>query len=108
MMLLSCGGAGDFGDSEWGGSEYGEAAGGLAVGVAATALNRGLTGDCWGRCSPGFSCNRESGLCEQGDCDPPCPAGMSCSLTTTGTECRGNPAPVVDPFGRDPAEGTGW
>jgi hypothetical protein len=91
--LVSCGGAGDYGDSE-----YGDAAGGLAIGVAATAVNRSITGDCWGRCSPGFSCNRENGLCERGDCDPPCPGGMSCTLTTTGTECRGDPTPVIDPF----------
>ena len=92
--LLSCGGMGEY----EGDSEYGDAAGGLAIGVAATAANRGITGDCWGRCSPGFSCNRENGLCERGDCDPPCAEGMSCHLTTTGTECRGEPASVIDPF----------
>lgn len=85
-------------------SEYGEAAGGLGVAVAATAVNRGMTGQCWGVCSPGYACNRESGLCERGDCDPPCAAGMSCALTPTGTECRTTPTPVVDPFDqrRDP------
>jgi hypothetical protein len=82
LPLASCGG----------GSEYRDAAGGLAVMTAATAVHRAATGDCWGRCSPGYSCNRESGFCERGDCDPACPGGMVCTVTPTGTECRGDPA----------------
>lgn len=93
-MLLGCGGASEYGDT----NEYGDAVGGLAIGVAATGANRAANGDCWGRCSPGFSCNRENGLCERGDCDPPCPGGMSCTFNATGNECRGDPEPVLEPY----------
>ena len=100
---MSCGGAGDYGDSD-----YGDAAAGLAVGVAGTALHRASTGSCWGRCSPGFACDRESGLCERGDCDPACPGGMSCTLTPMGTECRGDPGLTVDPFDVESTGGSEW
>ena len=85
VPLVSCGGS----------SEYGDAVGGLAVMTAAVAGHRAMTGACWGRCSPGYACNRESGFCERGDCDPACPGGMECIQTITGTECRGEPPPVT-------------
>ncbi len=93
-VLLGCGGASEYGDT----NEYGEAAGGLVIGVAATGANRAANGDCWGRCSPGYSCNRTSGFCERGDCDPACPGGMTCTLSPAGPECRGDPAPIVEPY----------
>ena len=39
--------------------------------VAATAVNRSLTGECWAVCSPGLHCNHRSGLCEKDKEMPP-------------------------------------
>lgn len=41
-------------------------------------VNRAITHDCWARCSPGYYCDEASGLCEQGECIPPCTRGQSC------------------------------
>src|SRR4051794_21177141 len=47
-------------------ASYGRAAGGLAFGVAAAAVNRAVTGDCWASCTlPDTLCNRKTGLCEK-------------------------------------------
>ncbi len=55
--------------------------------VAFAALNRAATGDCWGRCSNGYVCNHESGLCEPGECNPSCTAGYQCSVVPAGYAC---------------------
>jgi hypothetical protein len=80
-----------------GGNDYATAAGATAVAVAATGVHRALTGDCWGRCSPGYACNHESGLCVPGECDPICPAGSSCTVTPTGNDCRPDAVPLYNP-----------
>lgn len=36
-----------------------------ATAIGAAAVNRSVSGDCWATCSPGWVCNRESGLCEK-------------------------------------------
>jgi len=59
-------------------STYGAAAGGLGATVAATAIYRGISGDCWARCRPGYICNRERGVCEPGECMPACAPGYFC------------------------------
>lgn len=79
-----------------GGNSYATAAGATAVTVAATGVHRALTRDCWGRCSPGYACNEQSGLCEPGECDPACPAGYSCRVTPTSSQCRPDPAPLFN------------
>ena len=80
-----------------GGNPYTEAAVATGVAVAATGVHRAITDDCWARCSPGYACNQESGLCEPGECDPSCPAGYMCSVTPTGNECQSTPLPLVNP-----------
>ncbi len=55
--------------------------------VAFAAVNRAVTGDCWGRCSNGYVCNHESGLCEPGECNPSCTAGYQCSVVPAGYAC---------------------
>jgi hypothetical protein len=59
--------------------KYAEAAVGTGIAVAMTGVHRAATKDCWGRCSPGYLCNEESGLCELGECLPGCEAGTHCA-----------------------------
>ena len=79
-------------------SEGGRAAIGAGVAIAATGIHRAATGDCWGRCSPGYVCNSESGFCEPGECNPTCPDGYSCTVTPTGTSCQSTPQPAFNPM----------
>ncbi|HEY3497844.1 MAG TPA: hypothetical protein VGK73_24265 [Polyangiaceae bacterium] len=58
--------------------KYAQAAVGTGIAVAATGIHRAATKDCWGRCSPGYLCDQESGLCELGECLPRCEAGDHC------------------------------
>lgn len=47
-------------------ANYARAGGGLAFGVAAAAVNRAITGDCWANCAlPNTFCNHKTGLCEK-------------------------------------------
>lgn len=57
---------------------YNSAAVGLGATVATTALYRGISGDCWARCTPGYICNHERGTCEPGECLPACAPGYLC------------------------------
>jgi hypothetical protein len=59
-------------------STYNYAGAGLGATVAATAIYRGISGDCWARCTPGYICNRERGTCEPGECMPACAPGYFC------------------------------
>jgi hypothetical protein len=59
-------------------SNHGKAGAGAAVAVAATGVYRHFTDECWAACTPGHVCNRESGLCEPGECQPACPQGQYC------------------------------
>ncbi len=55
----------------YGVSKYAGAAIFAGSAVAATAVNRKLTHDCWAVCSPGWHCNHDSGLCESDEEEPP-------------------------------------
>lgn len=94
--LLACG----FGCAD-GGSATG-AATAVGLGVATAGVNRAITKDCWARCSKGYVCNQESGLCEKGECIPSCGPGYSCTRTTTGNTCIAQGTPALDPVG-DPS-----
>lgn len=67
MLLPACGG-----------STEAQAAAATAVMVAATGVNRSLTGECWAACTPGYVCDHESGLCVRGECSPACPDTQTC------------------------------
>jgi hypothetical protein len=89
--LVGCGGSP-------GGRSYSEAAAATAVAVAATGVHRAITKDCWARCSPGYACNRESGLCQPSECTPECVAGYTCTVTPTGNTCQADAQPMLNPF----------
>lgn len=57
---------------------YVHAAVGAGAAIAAVGINRAITKDCWARCSPGYLCNEERGLCELGECLPGCAVGFHC------------------------------
>lgn len=57
---------------------YAQAISGTALMVTAVGIHRAITDDCWARCSPGYLCNEESGLCEKGECVPACELGQHC------------------------------
>lgn len=61
-----------------GGSTEAQAVAATAVMVAATGVNRALTGECWAACTPGYVCDHESGLCVRGECSPACPDTQTC------------------------------
>jgi hypothetical protein len=46
--------------------------------IGMVGLHRAITKDCWARCSPGYLCNEENGLCEAGECLPGCEVGFHC------------------------------
>jgi hypothetical protein len=48
--------------------------------VAATGVNRAVTGDCWSQCPRGSQCNHETGVCERLPCSSSCPADLTCEL----------------------------
>jgi hypothetical protein len=85
-------------------SKYPQAAGALGFAVGLAAINRAITGDCWGRCSVGYICNRETGLCEPGECLTACDVGSHCVRNSDGeTYCVpeglafGSPKPASPP-----------
>lgn len=57
-----------------------------ASNVAGSAVNRKLTGECYAACTPGSSCNHETGLCERIACA--CPADQICERIGTEVVCR--------------------
>ena len=63
---------------------YVKAAAATGVAVAAVGVNRAITNDCWARCSTGYLCNEESGLCEPGECLPGCEVGSHCVRDVRG------------------------
>lgn len=73
-----------------------------SIAVAGSAVNRAATKDCWARCSQGWVCNQESGLCEKGECIPGCAPGYACTRSRAGNTCVADGAPLVDPV-RDPS-----
>lgn len=70
LLALGCGSANQ--------DKYKDAAIGTGIAIAATGVHRAVTKDCWGRCSPGYLCNEESGFCELGECMPACEVGSHC------------------------------
>lgn len=62
------------------GKQYAEAVTGLAVTLAGTAVYRAQTHGCWAVCSPGFACDRPSGLCRRYECIPACAPNQTCFI----------------------------
>jgi len=60
---------------------------GAAVMIAATGVNRKLTGECWAACTPGYVCDHESGMCVVGECRPSCPETQACVRMDAGLMC---------------------
>jgi hypothetical protein len=85
-----------------GSSDAAGAAAAVSIAVAESAVNRAVTKDCWARCSTGWICNQESGLCEKGECTPSCAPGYACTRSRGGNTCAAEGAPLFDPVG-DPA-----
>jgi hypothetical protein len=71
---------------------YAQAAVGTVGAVAAVGVYRAVTHDCWAVCRPGYLCNRESGLCELGDCVPGCEYGWHCVREARSYRCVVNSA----------------
>jgi hypothetical protein len=46
--------------------------------VAATGVNRAITGGCWAACPTGRVCNHETGTCDLLPCSSHCPADLKC------------------------------
>lgn len=69
------------------------------IAVAGSGVNRAVTKDCWARCSNGWVCNQETGLCEKGECIPSCSPGYACTRSRTGNTCVADGAPLFDPVG---------
>jgi hypothetical protein len=63
---------------------YAQAAVASVAAVGAVGIYRAITNDCWARCSPGYLCNEESGLCERGECLPACEFGTHCVRDVSG------------------------
>jgi hypothetical protein len=64
-------------------------------------LNRALTDDCWARCHQGDLCNHKTGLCEHGECTPPCATGTHCARSRSGSlVCEPDPGTLG--YGRSP------
>ena len=70
--------------SETNKQNYARAAVATGAMIAAVGINRAITDDCWGRCSAGYLCNEESGLCELGECLPGCEVGYHCVKDVRG------------------------
>ena len=64
-----------------------QAAVATAVTVAATAVNRKITNECWAACTPGYVCEHESGLCVKGECQPHCRDEQLCSKVSGQLMC---------------------
>lgn len=79
------------------GNTAGGAVAALATGIAIAGANRAVTGDCWGRCSTGYICNRSSGLCEAGECRPACDPGTYCAVTSVGYSCTATSTSYLGP-----------
>lgn len=82
-----------------GSSDAAGAAAAASLAVAASGVNRAVTNDCWARCSNGWLCNQESGLCERGECIPSCAPGYKCTRSRGGNICVADGAPLFDPVG---------
>jgi hypothetical protein len=70
LGVLSCGRTNEV--------NYAHAAVGTGMAIGLVGVHRAITKDCWARCSPGYLCNEENGLCEFGECLPGCEFGFHC------------------------------
>jgi hypothetical protein len=61
-------------------NQYAEAATGLGATIGSTAIYRAQTHGCWAVCSPGFACDRPSGLCRRYECVPACAPNKTCFI----------------------------
>lgn len=77
---------------------------GCAAGAAANAISttifatgvgvaRRAAGDCFTICTPGNTCNRETGLCDPLPCGGKCAFDEKCQVLPTGDRC----VPVSQP-----------
>lgn len=57
-----------------------------AVGVGVAQARR-ANGECYTPCTPGNTCNPQSGLCEPLPCRGECQLNEVCELTPTGEKC---------------------
>lgn len=89
LLFVGCGGNNDAAG----------AAVATGIAVAGAGVNRAVTKDCWARCSNGWVCNQETGLCEKGECIPSCSPGYACTRAKTGNTCVADGAPLFDPVG---------
>ena len=77
---------------------YAQAAAATSLQVVAVGIHRAVTNDCWARCSPGYLCNHETGLCERGECVPECEYGAHCARDVMGAyRCVRDSDPTVNP-----------
>jgi hypothetical protein len=65
-------------------NNYGAAGVWLGAAVLATGIYRAVTGNCWANCAKGWYCDRPSGICKRGECDPGCREGDSCVMEANG------------------------
>jgi hypothetical protein len=65
-------------------NNYGAAGAGLGGTVLGTGIYRAATGGCWANCTHGWYCERDSGLCVRGECDPTCRGDESCVQEAQG------------------------
>lgn len=66
---------------------YGPALSGAGALLVTTAIHRSITGDCWANCGRGHVCDRNSGLCVEGECTPGCAPYESCQKLSVGFAC---------------------
>jgi len=82
-----------------GGSSSQKAAGAaltLGMGVAAAAINRAATGDCWATCPTGTQCDKASGTCVPLPCRNACPADSRCIVSEGRETCvRSGPRDIA-------------
>lgn len=57
-----------------------------AIGAGVAGARR-ANGECYTPCTPGNTCNPQSGMCEPLPCRGECQLGESCELTPTGEKC---------------------
>ena len=77
VVALGCGANND--------TRYAEAATGLGLMVGGTAMYRAQTGGCWANCTPGYACDRPSGLCHRTECVPACAPSQTCFIEADDT-----------------------
>jgi hypothetical protein len=76
------------------------------TGVAAVAVNRSVTGDCWGNCLGKTMCERDSGLCIPRPCGDECRYDEVCVNDRCVMRRREQPGAMTDDGGvSEPGDG---